>query len=99
MSAAEVYDRPVNDKAAALIARAALRHYQLVKARERAEHLQQQRNASLLAAWREGAEMSELAQALGISTQAVSKALGRPTGRTWHVAGTGKPHEAVSDGE
>ena len=59
MSTAVAYDRAVNERATRYAAIAAEHHQGLVRARERAQALQTERNAALLAAWHEGAEMAE----------------------------------------
>lgn len=65
------------------LSRATELHEQVEGHRKQARMLAAQRNTYLLVAYREGVGMAELAEALGVSVNAVSKALGRPSGRTW----------------
>lgn len=66
-----------------LIEGAAQAHEQALKHRQAAARFTDERDELLMEAWKAGAHMDELAEACGVSVNAVSKALGRPSGRTW----------------
>jgi hypothetical protein len=81
---ATMYARPMRRDD--IIARAVAAHHEAREAAAKAKTCTAERNALWLEAWRAGAGMAELAKACGVTVQAVSSALGQPSGRHWHNA-------------
>jgi hypothetical protein len=66
-----------------LIERIESLHGKAAQYRTWAHEATERRNELMRQAYRAGVTMAELARLCGMSREAVSQALGRPTGRTW----------------